>query len=288
LCSNWLIRSYNVFQDIDKFVILIYFINKDLIFYRKNGLIIDYDTFYKDKSIEIPKINISDISNDLHIPKESVRRKLHELEKKGVIKKTGKKIFVDRSAFITAKAEETLKELSILISKFNEILVDEKITTNIFDTNEISESIKTNFSFCWYQYYKLIFIFTNRWRDNITDLETLTIGLVVLLNTLGNKSFKAKDLNRKNWIKISQGADDVGVNAMSLSDITGIPRPTVVRKLKYLIKSNFLHINKKKLLTMNIKGSTLKKATKLQDLNMINLSNFLYRIFNQIKITNTN
>jgi DNA-binding MarR family transcriptional regulator len=288
LCSSWLIRSYNVFQDIDKFVILIYFINKDLIFYRKNGLIIDYDTFYKDKSIEIPKINISDISSDLHIPKESVRRKLHELEKKGVIKKTGKKIFVDRSAFITAKAEETLKELSILISKFNEILVDEKITTNIFHTNEISESIKTNFSFCWYQYYKLIFIFTNRWRDNITDLETLTIGLVVLLNTLGNKSFKAKDLNRKNWIKISQGADDVGVNAMSLSDITGIPRPTVVRKLKYLIKNNFLHINKKKLLTMNITGSTLKNATKLQDLNMINLSNFLYRIFNQIKITNTN
>jgi len=75
---------------------------------------------------------------------------------------------------------------------------------------------------------------------------------------------------------------------MSLSDITGIPRPTVVRKLKYLIKSNFLHINKKKLLTMNITGPTLKNATKLQDLNMINLSNFLYRIFNQIKITNTN
>jgi len=48
LISSWLIRSYNVFQDIDKFIILIYFINKDLIFYRKNGLVIDYDTFYKD------------------------------------------------------------------------------------------------------------------------------------------------------------------------------------------------------------------------------------------------
>ena len=288
LATNWLIRAYNVFQDIDKFIILIYFINKDLIFYRKNGLVINYDTFYKDKSIEIPKINISDISNDLKIPKESVRRKLQELEKAGVIKKTGKKIFVDRSAFITAKPEQTLKELSLLLNKFNEILVDEKVTNNIFNTDEISESIKANFSFCWYQFYKLLFIFTNRWRGNIADLETLTIGLVVLLNTLGNKSFKAKDLNRKNWIKISQGADNVGVNAMSLSDITGIPRPTVVRKIKYLIKSNFLHINKKKLLTMNITGSTLKKVTELQDLNMVNLSNFLYRIFNQIKITNTN
>ena len=287
LITSWLIRSYNVFQDIDKFVILIYFINKDLIFFRKNGLVINYDTFYNDKSIEIPKINISDISNDLKIPKESVRRKLQELEKKGIIKKTGKKIFVDRSAFTTAKAEQTLKELSILISKFNEILVEEKVTNIIFNTNEISESIKTNFSFCWYQFYKFLFIFTTRWRNNVTDLETLAIGLVVLLNTIDNKSFRVKDLNRKKYFKLSQGSDDIGVNAMSLSDITGIPRPTVVRKLKYLIKNNFLHINEKKLITMNIRGTTLKKTNELQDLNMKNLSNFLYRVFNQIKIINS-
>ena len=287
LITSWLSRSYNVFQDIDKFVILIYFINKDLIFFRKNGLVINYDTFYNDKSIEIPKINISDISNDLKIPKESVRRKLQELEKKGIIKKTGKKIFVDRSAFTTAKAEQTLKELSILISKFNEILVEEKVTNIIFNTNEISESIKTNFSFCWYQFYKFLFIYTTRWRNNVTDLETLAIGLVVLLNTIDNKSFRAKDLNRKKYFKLSQGSDDIGVNAMSLSDITGIPRPTVVRKLRYLIKNNFLHINEKKLITLNITGATLKKTNELQDLNMKNLSNFLYRVFNQIKIINS-
>ena len=287
LISSWLIRSYNVFQDIDKFIILIYFINKDLIFFRKNGLVIDYDTFYKDKSIEIPKINISDISNDLHIPKESVRRKLQELEKSGVIKKTGKKIFVDRSAFVTAKAEQTLKELSILISRFNEILLEEKVTNNIFDTNEILESIKTNFSFCWYQFYKLLFIFTNRWRDN-SDLETLTIGLVVLLNTMGNKSFRAKDLNMKHWTMIAQGADEVGVNAMSLADITGIPRSTVVRKIKKLVEADFLHINEKKLITLNITGQRLKKQIKLQDQNMKSLSNMLHRIFNQIKVINTN
>jgi predicted transcriptional regulator len=249
--------------------------------------VINYDTFYNDKSIEIPKINISDISNDLEIPKESVRRKLQELEKKGIIKKTGKKIFVDRSAFTTAKAEQTLKELSILISKFNEILVEEKVTNIIFNTNEISETIKTNFSFCWYQFYKFLFIFTTRWRNNVTDLETLAIGFVVLLNTIDNKSFRVKDLNRKKYFKLSQGSDDIGVNAMSLSDITGIPRPTVVRKLRYLIKNNFLHINEKKLITLNITGATLKKTNELQDLNMKNLSNFLYRVFNQIKIINS-
>ena len=284
--SSWLVRSYNNFQDIDKYIILIYLINKDFIFYRKNGLIIDYDTFYKDKSLEIPKINISDISNELKIPKESVRRKVQELEKKGVIRRTGKKIFLDRSAFETAKADKTLKDFSLLVNKFSEVLTEEKMTKKVFDKDEISKSIKDNFSFCWYQLYKFLFIFTNRWRP-IADLETLAIGFVIVLNTVSNKSLRVKDLNRTTYHKLAQGADDIGVNTMSLSDITGIPRPTVVRKVKFLIQNKYLHINEKKLISFNLKGKTLKHMTEIQDLNMKNLSNFLYRVFNQIKVINS-
>jgi len=284
--SSWLVRSYSNFQDIDKYIILIYLINKDFIFYRKNGLIIDYETFYRDKSLEIPKINISDISNELKIPKESVRRKVQELEKKGVIRRTGKKIFLDRSAFETAKADKTLKDFSLLVNKFSEVLTEEKMTKKVFDKDEISKSIKDNFSFCWYQFYKFLFIFTNRWRP-IADLETLAIGFVIVLNTVNNKSLRVKDLNRTTYHKLAQGADDIGVNTMSLSDITGIPRPTVVRKVKFLIQNKYLHINEKKLLTFNMKGKTLKQMTELQDLNMKNLSNFLYRVFNQIKVINS-
>ena len=288
LLSSWLIRSYNVFQDIDKYIILVYLINKDLIFFRKNGLIVDYDTFYNDKSIEIPKINMSDISTDLKIPKESIRRKLQELEKTGIIRKNGKKIFVDRSAFITVRPEQTLKELTTLLSKFSEILIEEKITNRVFTADEIIVSLKNNFSFCWYQFYKLLFIYTNRMRITLSDLESLTIGLVVLLNSIGSKSFKVKDLNMKHYIKLAQGADEVGVNAMSLSDITGIPRPTVVRKVKRLVKTDFLHINEKKLITMNIKGSSFNKAQKIQNQNIKDLSNMMHRIFNQIKVINSN
>jgi len=284
--SSWLVRSYSNFQDIDKYIILIYLINKDFIFFRKNGLIIDYDTFYKDKSLEIPKINISDISNELKIPKESVRRKVQELEKKGVIRRTGKKIFLDRSAFETAKADKTLKDFSLLVNKFSEVLTEEKMTKKVFDKDEISKSIKDNFSFCWYQFYKFLFIFTNRWRP-IADLETLAIGFVIVLNTVNNKSLRVKDLNRTTYHKLAQGADDIGVNTMSLSDITGIPRPTVVRKVKFLIQNKYLHINEKKLISFNLKGKTLKNMTELQDLNMKSLSNFLYRIFNQIKVINS-
>ena len=287
LISNWLIRAYKHYHDIDKFIIIIYLINKDLIFLRRNGLIIDYDTFYKDKTVEIEKINITDISKDLHIPKESVRRKVLELEKKGVIKKTGKKIFVDRSAFYAAQAVDTLKDFTTLLHEFSKLLKKEKIGERIFETKEISSSIKKNFSFCWYQFYKFLFIFTNRWRKEVIDLETFCVGILVMLNASHNKNFKIKDLNLKSYQKLVMSADNKGLNAMSISDITGIPRPTVVRKLKYLIKNNFLHINKKKLISIDIKGSAYKRSTILQTQNMISLSNFVFRVFNQIKIINS-
>ena len=46
--------------------------------------------------------------------------------------------------------------------------------------------------------------------------------------------------------------------------------------------------NEKKLIKLNITGQRLKKQKKLQDQNMRSLSNMLHRIFNQIKVINTN
>ena len=284
MISNWLIRAYNVHKDIDKYIIVIYLINKDLIIFRRNGLIVDYDTFYRDRSIEIEKINLSDISKDLEIPKESVRRKILELEKDGVIKKTGKKMFINRNTLVATQAIDTMKDMGTLLFKFNKLLKIEKITEKTFTVDEILTSMKENFSFCWYQFYKFIFLYTNRWRKEVNDLETMCIGILVMLNASDNKSFKVKDLNLKTYQKKVMGSDNRGINAMSLSDITGIPRPTVVRKLKYLIKNNYITINDKKLLFINIQGVKLKRSSELQDANIKTLSKFIYKVFNQIKI----
>ena len=285
--SNWLIRAYKRYNDIDKFLIIIYLIHKNLIFYRKNALIIDYESFYKERTLEIEKINISDISHDLKIPKESVRRKVLDLEKKGSIKKIGKKIFVDKSTFVNAKATDTLKDLSILLNEFNKLLKEEKITDSVFQLDEITNSIKENFSFCLYQLNKFIFIYLNRWRQEMKDLETLTVAILVVLNATENKNFKPSKLSIKSYREEIMGSDTKGVNAMSISDITGIPRPTVVRKLKWLIDENFLIMNNKKLISLNAKGSTFKKTKSLQDKNMLSFSNFIYRLFNQIKVINS-
>ena len=284
--NNWLIGAYENYADIDKYIILIYIINKDFIFFRRNGLIIDYDTFYKDKSLEVDKINISDISKDLQIPKETVRRKVEELEKADVIKKKGKKIFITRTAFTTAQATFTLKNMSTVLCEFNKILEEEKIVKIVYQSTEISYSIKKNFSFVWYQFYKFIFIFTNRWRKELGDLETFTIGVIVLINAVENKNFKVKEFDRKKYSISIQGSDERGVNAMSLAEITGIPRSTVIRKLKSLIKKDILQINEKNLIIVNMRGESFKMFQRLQYQNIISLSNFISRTFNQLKITN--
>ena len=194
LTSNWFIRAYEHFKDIDKFVIIIYLINKDLIFFRKNGVKIDYETFYRDKSIEIDKINISDISKDLNIPKESTRRKLLDLEKGGVIKKSGKKIFIIRDAFYAARATDTLNEISTILHEFNKILKKEKLVNEVYSVNEIIASMKENFSFCWYQFNKFWFSYMGRWRNELKDLEILCIGMVVVINAVKNKEFNPKKI----------------------------------------------------------------------------------------------
>ena len=232
LTSNWFVRAYDHWKDIDKFVIIIYLIHQDLIYFRQNGLKINYDTFYEKKSIEIDKINISDISKELGVPKESVRRKVLELEKQKVIKKTGKKIFVVRDTLYSAKAVDTLTEVAALLHEFSKVLKKEKLVTEIYSVKEIIFAIKENFSYCLYQFNKFWFIYINRWRNELKDLETLGIGMVVLINAVKNKDFVPKK-NIRSYHKELMDSDNRGVNAMSIAEITGIPRPTVVRKLKY-------------------------------------------------------
>ena len=288
MLSNWFIRAYGVYGDIDKYIILIYLVNKDFIFFRKNGLIVEFETFFKDKTLEIEKINISDISKDLQIPKESVRRKVEELEKKGVIKKIKKKIFISMNAFSPDRVNQGIKEVSTLLYEFNKLLKKENEIDKTFEIVEIINSIKKNYSFCWYQFYKFLFVFTNRWRKSVGDLETFCIGMVVMLNAVERESFRVKDLNIKQFQNSLPDIKDRGVNAMSISEITGIPRPTVVRKLKHLIDNNFLSIDEKKLLEVNISGKALQISKDQQDKNILSLSNFTYRVFNQIKIIDSN
>ena len=286
LISEWMSDAYKIFKDLDKFLILIYLINTDFEFFRRNNLNITYESFYKDKTLEINKINLIQISKDLNIPKESVRRKISELEKKGIIKKKGKKIFLDRSAYESQEPINTLKNVSVLLSKFSEISKKNNIIKKSFDRTEVSKLIKNNFSFCWYQFFKFIFSYCYRWRKYFGDLEIMLIGITIAFNSVTTASIKLKGIESyiDKWREEILQNNIRGINAMSISEITGIPRPTVIRKINSLIKLNMIEMDKNKLLNVKFNNKSYKETSELQNETINDLGIFITRTFNQINI----
>ena len=286
LITEWMSDAYKLFNDMDKFLIMIYMINTDFEFYRRNNLNIKYEDFYSEKSLEVPKIKLSKISVDLGIPKESVRRKISFLEKKKIIKKKGKQIFIDRTAYEFQKPTNTLKNLSQMLRAFSKILKKEKLLDESFDNFEISRMIKNNFSFCWYQFFKFIFAYCFRWRKYFGDLEIMLIGITIAFNSVTTASVKLRGVESyiDKWREQILQSNERGINAMSISDITGIPRPTVIRKIKNLIKLNMISIDKNKLLYIKFDEKSLKETSKLQNETINDLSDLMVRVFNQIRI----
>jgi len=285
LLSEWANSSYNKFQDIEKYLIILYLINKDFDYYIKNKLVESYETFFLyDKSLELDRINIIEISKNLNIPKESARRKILRLEEFGVLKKIGKKIYIDRSAFKLVQPKNTLQNLSALLSKIAELCEKNNLINQSKQFDEISNEIKNNFTYCWYYFFEFIFIFTNRWKKQVGDLEIFSVGMVIMWHSLVTKSYQANGWNFSKWKKIKIKVPETGVNTMSISEITNIPRPTVVRKLNYLLKNKYISVNKKKLFNVNMQDKTLTDTIKLQEKNVVSLAYLVFKIFNQINI----
>ncbi len=285
LISEWMNSSYEVFNDIDKYRIILYLINKDFEHYIQIKKIESYDNFFMfDKSLELDRINIIEISKSLNIPKESTRRKILDLEKLSVLQKIGKKIYIDRSAYRLVQPKNTLKNLSILLSKISELLKIEKLIDKSLNVDEVSGYLKNNFSYCWYYFYMFIFSLTSRWKMQLGDLEIYSVGMVITCHSIVNKSYEGVGLNFSEWEKDMINIEESGVNTMSISEITHIPRPTVVRKLNYLLKNKYISVNKKKQFTINIKDQALTDTIRIQEQNISSLSDLVCKIFEKVKI----
>ena len=76
-----------------------------------------------------------------------------------------------------------------------------------------------------------------------------------------------------------------GINAMSISEITGIPRPTVVRKLKILVKKKYISYDKNKLINIDLSKKNFVEMAKIQDLNINSINILIKRTFNQINLS---
>ena len=114
------------------------------------------------------------------------------------------------------------------------------------------------------------------------DLETFHVhGICMSNHALNSKKNDNSEMSKEFYLEkyfFADKKDFSGINAMSISDITGIPRATVIRKLNKLLKENFLKIDSKK--HYSTTGFHQKKILEVQKNTFINLSNFASRIYN--------
>jgi hypothetical protein len=277
---EWLNTVYASFRNHDKFLILIFLIKKTLDFYAANLIKLTYDDFYLKSEVDIAKFNVREISLNINIPKESARRKIVELEKISAIIRDKKKITIDRSAFPFVKPIKSIKRISRFLSVLSKILVQEKILNKQLSSEELESVIKQNFSIVWKAYYELQIPMMVRYKEIFKDLETFHIyGTCVVNQHLYLQKNIQRKMTRSEFIKsIYSGKETQGLNAMSIADITGIPRATVVRKLKQLVKKKYLLINSKK--HYKVSGALVKKVIPIQKKVFLQLSEFSSLIFN--------
>ena len=283
--SEWITGTYRAFNDADKYTILVYLFRKNVTFYYDNFIKVTYDDFYSSDHIDIDKINIVEIAKALGIPKETTRRKVSELESAGVIKKKGKYLIIDKKAFKLVEPINTMKNLTNVFYLIYKICKKNGIINQNIEKESITNSMKSNLTYTWFHYYKFIFTWLFNWKKFFnSDTEKFIIWCIPMLHR-ANKMRVDKNnpnINISTWRAEIEKIETQGINTMSLSDITGIPRPSVTRKLKSLFSYKHLYMDRNKLIHPGDQGKYKVEMYNIQNLCLNEFSDFTAKIFNQI------
>ena len=294
--QQWLLAAYNRFKDFDKYLILIYLVQKTFKAYKDYQIKNSFDEFYAKDTYEIPKINVIDLSRELLISKETTRRKILEMERDGAIKKDKKKIMINRKGQEYQKPKESIRNMARLLSRFTQFLsqagyLDKKVENSVLD-----KKIKDSFTQIWTIFFEFQIPTIIGWKKFFGDIETWSIWAQCAYNQnlVINKSFKenlSPELTADNFIEKLNNEGTQGLNAMTISELSGVPRPTALRKLNNLIKRKLLKKDKNNLYLLfgvpKLDTKTIEKDINLKTIREINKTNEERFIKMLTKILNT-
>ena len=279
---SWINNVYRTFHDYEKFMIIMHLLMTTFETYTKNFIKLNYDDYFNQNEIEIEKINVVKISKVLNIPKESARRKINELEEMGAIKRINKKIIIDKNTWPNIKPEETIKRMTRFLSSLSKICFTEGKISEPLSSEILTKTCKEYFSFIWLLYYKMQFPMLLGNKKIFGDLESFHVnGICIINQALHSKKNDNSEMSREFYLEryfLGDQRRATGVNAMSISDISGIPRATVIRKLNKLLKEKFLSIDSKKHYTSA--GLHVEKLLDVQKEIFNNLSKLASRVYN--------
>ena len=208
-------------------------------------------------TINRPSEKITSVVKNTGIPKETVRRKIKNLMDSGYVKRDKKNksyycalLPQTKDPFFHIAHFET-KNLSIFIAKIINSL-NIKLERKI-----IEDEIYSQFSFYWYHYLSSQLNWLKFWQLKLKDNDLLLISLQAIIPTLRFIDKNIGEINLDNIFKIigdvnKNECKNCSISATSVSEVTGIPRATCIRKLNKLVNLGFLvHENKSKRYSVN-------------------------------------
>ena len=287
----WLNNAYVTFKDLDKYFILMSLVSKTFDSYAEYFIKYDFDQFYNVDQYELRKFNIVNISKELSISKETARRKILELEKIGIINKNKKAVIINRKAYNLQKPVTAIHLISKFLANLSKHLQKSNIIRQQISSLDLELLIKNNYTHCWNYFLKFqIGMLTTFKQKFFKDYETVQIWAMIVYNQnlALNKKIKisakypekVKDTYLDELLSLTES---LGLNAMTVSDLTGIPRPTVIRKLNFLMKNKFVDKNKNGLYSVS-NSNKVKEIDKHRLENVNKISEMACKIFNAARI----
>ena len=286
---EWMFNAYKEYKDLDKYLILVNLVHQTLETYNKHFYKLSFEKFYNSPHIEIEKISIIDLVKSLYMTKETVRRKLNELSKEGVLTRKLKNIRINR-VNSNPHLERNVYNLSKLLFLFVGKLKKEHNLTN-FTRSKIEEKIYENYTQYWSLFFQFQIPYVLRCKKVYSSIDSFYVwGLCAF-----NEALNSKKLNQSMKDNMFSETEDFhenvtklknskGINPTTISELSGIPRATVIRKIKYLVKNKFLYKdgqlykinNNQKFRSFHLQNENFKK-------NQYELRIFLKEILNLIK-----
>ena len=245
--SSFLTGIYKRYGDLEGGNIVIFFARDcHLEILRKRESDLDFDLsldkFWKNhKDIYQTKKKIILVSKETGLPKETTRRKIIDLIKKKHIKKAEKnRLFWEPAS---EHKETYLQIIDNQINSLSRFIFDQSKICNIaLSISKIEKEIKKNYCFYWYNYLSAQLEYIKYWHSKLKDLEMLLIIFQVLIQTVNLiKRNNAKTPGSiSNLFSNLNGYSGADISATSISEITGIPRATCIRKLDRFVKMKVL------------------------------------------------
>jgi len=281
---DWFQQAYQALGDLDKYNIIIYLYKEYFVELSEIFKVKSLNEFYMNPRFNLEKINIIKISKELRLSKETARRKILELEKEEILIKNKKIITVTLKAGLLQKPESTINSFSKILEYISYFLHKDNHVIKYYQKEFFVKKIKERFTqiLAIFLEFQLNYVLKRRELLN-NDMEMIfIIGALFYNQVMYLKKSKKISHYEKEWEdNILNIGDKKGLNAMTISDLTGIPRPTVIRKLKILLKQKNAYKDENNLYYM-VKGKFSNSLNKQRLINIKELSSTISRINNII------